>query len=91
MSKYDKTYYESHKEQMSLTYKKYYQKHRERELTRQKKLREEHPEYHAEWQRNNKDKLKIIKARYYKKIALHKKRVRQAKLQFRDSKGRFCK
>lgn len=64
--------------------KRYYEAHK-------KELYEKHKEYHAKWQREHYDKVKANKARYYKKIALHKKRVKQAKIQCRDEKGRFCK
>ena len=88
---YYKKYYKEHKEQYKNYRKRYYQEHREEILEYAKKEREENPEYHADWQRKNKEKLNAIKTRYRKKLALHKKRVKQAKLQYRDSKGRFCK
>lgn len=64
--------------------KRYYEAHK-------KELYEKHKEYHAKWQREHYDKVKANKARYYKKVALHKKRVKQAKFQCRDEKGRFCR
>ena len=64
--------------------KRYYEAHK-------KELYEKHKEYHAKWQREHYDKVKANKARYYKKVALHKKRVKQAKIQCRDEKGRFCR
>ena len=81
---YNKKYYQEHKEQHASYQKKYYEAHK-------KEIYEKYKERHAEWQRKNKDKVKAIKARYNKKVALHKKRVKQAKFQCRDSKGRFCK
>lgn len=90
-NEYRKAYYQKNKEKVLEYRKKYYQEHREEFCAYQKKVREEHPEVHANWVKNNKDKVKAIKDRYRKKVALHKKRVKQAKLQFRDSKGRFCK
>ena len=101
-SEYRKAYYQKNKEKekaYAIAYnkkhpeyrKKYYQEHREELCAYQKKVREEHPEVHANWVKNNKDKVKAIKDRYRKKVALHKKRVKQAKFQYRDEKGRFCK
>ena len=88
---YYRNYYSEHKEQIKNNSKKWREENKERVLNYAKQYREEHPEAHAEWQRKNKDKLKAIKTRYRKKIALHKKRVKQAKRQCRDEKGRFCK
>ena len=81
---YNRNYYAEHKEQHKEAIKKYYEKHK-------KELYEKHKEYHAKWQREHYDKVKASKAKYYKKLALHKKRVKQAKFQLRDEKGRFCK
>jgi len=64
--------------------KRYYEAHK-------KELYEKRKEYHAKWQREHYDKVKASKIRYNKKISLHKKRVKQAKFQCRDSKGRFCR
>lgn len=88
---YNRKYYQEHKEHRLAYHKKYYEKHKEELLAYAKKARDSNPEYHAEWQRKNKEKLNAIKTRYRKKLALHKKRVKQAKSQYRDSKGRFCK
>lgn len=81
---YNKKYYQEHKEQHASYQKKYYEAHK-------KEIYEKYKDRHAEWQRKNKDKVKANKAKYYKKVALHKKRVKQAKFQCRDSKGRFCR
>lgn len=88
---YFRKYYAEHKEYYKALSKEYYENNKEKCLKYAKQYREEHPEAHAEWQRKNKDKIKAIKTRYRKKAALHKKRVKQAKFQCRDEKGRFCK
>ena len=88
---YYRNYYANNKERIKSNSKKWREENKERVLNYAKQYREDHPEAHAEWQRKNKDKLKAIKTRYRKKVALHKKRVKQARFQLRDEKGRFCK
>ena len=81
---YNRKYYQEHKEQHASYQKKYYEAHK-------KELYEKYKDRHAKWQREHYDKVKAIKAKYNKKVALHKKRVKQAKFQYRDEKGCFCK
>ena len=88
---YFRKYYAENKETILNRNKKWREEHREQVNALAKKYRDKNPEYHAEWQRQNKEKMKVIKARYRKKVALHKKRVKQARFQCRDEKGRFCK
>lgn len=65
---YMRQWRDANREKIAANRKRYYMENREAELERARKYRESHPDYHANWQRENRDRFNAYhRMRYAKK------------------------